>query len=392
MWGGRGGSKSWSVARALLRNGVQSRLRVLCTREFQNSIRESVHQVLTDQIATLNLDSHYTIGVQEITGKNGTEFVFAGLRTHPQKIKSYEGVDVCWVEQAEQVDKDSWINLIPTIRKDGSEIWATLNPDEETDPVYQMFVAPTLPGGDPTKLPPNSLVININWQDNPWFPRVLMDAMLYLRSVDPDSCDHVYGGHPKKHSKARVLSGKYVSYSFEPIPGVWDGPYQGLDFGFSTTPAAAVRCWVHDNRLWIEHESFGLGLEIDESEQGLLRRLERDIPDFARHTTKADNARPESISYMQRHGFERVTACAKWRGSVEDGISHLRSYQEIVIHPRCVNALDQAKLWQYKVDRLTGEPMADLQDGNDDVYDATRYSLEKIIRPGKSFFDGVVRR
>jgi len=174
--GGRGGAKSWGFARALIVQAWQNKLRVLCTREVQNSIRESVHKLLSDQIQSMGLGAFFTITQTEIRGKNGSEFVFAGLSNlTAESIKSYEGVDRCWVEEAHKVRQRSWDILIPTIRKEGSEVWVTMNPELDTDDSYVRFVL---------NPPLNSRVVAINWRDNPWFPAVLEEERLeFLRQV-----------------------------------------------------------------------------------------------------------------------------------------------------------------------------------------------------------------
>ena len=186
LYGGRGGAKSWGVARALLIQGANRQVRVLCAREFQNSISESVHSLLSDQIQALGLAGFYEIQNAYIRGKNGTEFSFAGLRHNVTKIKSYEGVDIVWIEEAQTVSKSSWETLIPTIRKPGSEIWLTFNPALETDETYQRFVV---------NPPVGALVRKINWQDNPWFPDVLRQEMEQLKLRDPDAWLHVWEGN-----------------------------------------------------------------------------------------------------------------------------------------------------------------------------------------------------
>lgn len=192
LHGGRGGAKSWGIARALLIRGVnEPGLRVLCTREVQSSMKESVHQLLKDQIVALGLSDFYRVLESEIRGPGGTVFIFKGL-SDPEALKSAEGVDVVWVEEARNVSKNSWDKLIPTIRKDGSEIWVSFNPELETDETYKRFVL---------KPPPGAEVIRINWYDNPWFPKVLYDEMARLRdSEDEDDQDdylHIYEGHCK---------------------------------------------------------------------------------------------------------------------------------------------------------------------------------------------------
>lgn len=183
--GGRGGAKSWGFARALLIMAYQRPLRVLCAREFQNSIQESVHRLLSEQIADLQLSDHYEILQSEIRGKNGSQFVFAGIKTDPSKIKSAEGFDVCWVEEAEKTSDESWRVLIPTIRKQGSEIWVSFNPHLMTDATYQRFVVNT---------PPEAVVVQISWRDNKWFPEVLEKERRHLEATDPEAYLHVWEG------------------------------------------------------------------------------------------------------------------------------------------------------------------------------------------------------
>jgi len=185
LHGGRGGAKSWGVARALLIQGMQRPLRILCTREFQNFIKDSVHKLLSDQITELGLSAHYTITDKSIKGINGTEFSYEGLRQNVSRIKSYEGVDRVWVEEGQAVSKSSWDVLIPTVRKEDSEIWVTFNPEFEDDEAYVRFIE------HPTH---NAYVQEINWRDNPWFPPILMEEKEYCKLNDPDSYDHIWEG------------------------------------------------------------------------------------------------------------------------------------------------------------------------------------------------------
>ena len=166
LYGGRGGAKSWGVARALLILAAKDPLRILCAREFQTSLKDSVHKLLCDQIVELGLDTFYDITAATIRGKNGSEFNFVGLKNNVANVKSYEGVDICWVEEAQTVSQSSWKTLTPTIRKKDSEIWITFNPELETDETYQRFVV---------HAPDNAIVQKINWSDNPWFPDTLKE-------------------------------------------------------------------------------------------------------------------------------------------------------------------------------------------------------------------------
>jgi phage terminase large subunit len=189
LHGGRGGSKSWGIARALLTLGASKPLRVLCAREMQTSIAQSVHKLLKDQIVALGLDSFYEVQNYVIKGANGTEFTFHGLKHNIANIKSVEGTDICWVEEAQTVSKTSWDTLIPTIRKEGSEIWISFNPALEADETYQRFV---------TSPPSNCVVRKINWSDNPWFPEVLRQEKDDLKAKDYDAYLTVWEGHCKQ--------------------------------------------------------------------------------------------------------------------------------------------------------------------------------------------------
>ena len=189
LYGGRGSGKSWGVARVLLAIGRRKKVRVLCAREFQNSISDSVHALLADQIKSLGLEDFYEVQNTAIYGKNGTEFLFAGLKHNITKIKSFEGVDICWVEEAQTTSKSSWDVLIPTIRKEGSEIWITFNPELDTDETYKRFVV----------LPPsNAMTVKSNYSDNPWFPSVLRDEMEDLKARDMDAYLNVWEGNTRQ--------------------------------------------------------------------------------------------------------------------------------------------------------------------------------------------------
>jgi phage terminase large subunit len=185
LYGGRGGAKSWGIARALLILGAKSELRILCAREFQTSIRDSVHKLLCDQIQSLGLLGFYEITQTSIRGKNGTEFSFVGLKNNVGNVKSYEGVDICWVEEAQTTSRMSWNVLIPTIRKESSEVWISFNPELETDETYQRFVV---------NPPEDSKIVKINWSDNPWFPETLRLEKDSLRIRDNNAYLNVWEG------------------------------------------------------------------------------------------------------------------------------------------------------------------------------------------------------
>ena len=371
--GGRGSAKSWSVARALVLLSTQRPMRILCCREIQKSIKESVHTLLTTQIEELGLDDDFDVFERVIRNRHTkAEFLFEGLKGNTKKIKSMEGIDIVWVEEADTVSNTSWQVLIPTVRKPGSEIWVTFNPDEETDPTYQRFVVTS---------PPNAIVVQVNWRDNPWFPDELRAEMEYLRSVDYDAYLHVWEGQCTRRSDAQVLNGKWRVEWFEPDPA-WDGPYQGADWGFAADPSTLVQVYIDRTvmppRLMVYREAWGLRVDLDKTAELFDR-----VPGARVPVTRADSARPETISYMQNHGYPNIVGVEKWDGSVEDGIAFMRSFGEIVIHPECRHTAEEARLYSYKIDPLTGEVRPQVEDKHNHCMDAIRYALAPMIQQSK---------
>jgi phage terminase large subunit len=196
-----------------------------------------------------------------------------------------------------------------------------------------------------------------------------------MERLDPSLYAHIWDGQFWESSQAQVFSGKYLQREFEPAYN-WDGPYFGLDFGFSQDPTAGVKCWAYNGDLYIEHELYAQHLEIDDTSQAMIDAL----PDVERHTVRGDNARPESISYLKRHGIRRIVSCKKGAGSVEDGIEFMRSFGKIIIHPRCKNTFNEFNLYSYKVDRYSGDILPKLVDSDNHAIDAIRYALEPIMK------------
>lgn len=374
-FGGRGSAKSWSFARKLLLIGADRPMRILCARELQISIKDSVHRLLSDQVDSLGLSDVYEVGQSYIRGcgdnNKGTEFIFKGLRHNAAEIKSMEGINICWIEEAQSVSERSWELLIPTIRTPGSEIWITFNPDQESDPTYQRFVA---------NAPEGAIVREVNFDANPWFPEDLERERAHMARTDPDAYAHVWLGKFKIHSHSQVLKGKWVVDSFEAQPN-WFGPYFGADWGFAEDPTVLVKCWISGRSLYIEHEAYGVGVAMDD-----IPDLFAQVPDARKHMIRADCARPETINHVGNHGWDNVYAAPKWSGSVEDGVEFLRSFEQIVIHQRCKHAAEEARLWRYKTDPLTDQVLPVLVKGNDHVFDSVRYALSPIIKGRKSAF------
>jgi phage terminase large subunit len=370
--GGRGSGKSHSFATVTILNMLQRRLRELCAREIQRSLRESVHRLLSDVIVALGLSRYFVVTDHSIVCTiTGAEVIFVGLYQNVSQIKSIEGIDVCWVEEAESVSARSLELLTPTIRRPGSELWFSANPDDPVAPIMA-FATNDRPGCRHS---------HSTFRDNPWVPTELVAEAAYLRGVDDDAYRHVWLGECRTATDAQVFRGKAFVEEFTAGGDGWNGPYAGLDFGFSQDPTAAVKAWVKDRTVYVEHEAWAIGRDIDAT-PALLDT----VPGFREITVRADNARPETISYLQRHGYWRCVPVEKWPGSVEDGIAHLRQYERIVIHPRCKHVADEMRLYSFKVDRLSGDVMADVVDANNHTIDALRYALAPLIRRSKMGF------
>ena len=372
---------SWSAARAALIMGVQRKLRFLCAREIQKSIAESVHWLLSSQIDQLGLNGNYIVRDTYIQGRNGTEFIFAGLKSDPRKIKSTEGVDIAIVEEAEKVSRQSWGILIPTIRKEGSEIWVILNPDDEHDVTYQDFIVHP---------PPGAVLCKTGWEDNIWLPADYLEKKNHAYRVNPEAADNIWGGNPRKHSKATIFAEKYIITDLGRRRPEWEGPYQGMDFGFSVDPNVFVRCWIIPNlnidghvyprALFIEHADFGYHTEMDKLPALILTHT----PDAKNYEIRGDNARPETVNYLKNHGLPRMVSCEKGKGSVEDGITYLLSFDVIVIEPRQKEMAEEAKFYSYKVDKNSDQVTGEIVDAFNHGWDAVRYAMEPCMKLEKA--------
>ena len=369
LYGGRGSGKSYSVALMAAVWGYAQPLRILCTREFQASIKESFHAELKAAIAAHPwLEAHYDVGVDYLRGVNGTEFIFRGLRHNSQAIKSLAKVDLTIVEEAETVPEASWLDLEATVfRQPNSELVAIWNPRDDGSPVDKRFRK---------KPPEDALIAEVNWNHNPFFPAGL-DALRRREQerLDPATYAHVWDGCYLENSDAQVFHGKIAVEEFTPGKD-WDGPYLGGDFGFSQDPTAAVEVWINGYDIYVHREAVRVGLELDDTSEFVTAK----IPGFDKEVSRWDSARPESISHLKRHGMPRAQSVKKWSGSVEDGIQFLRSFRRIVIHPRCDNMRKEARMYSYKVDRLTGDVTSKVVDDHNHCWDAVRYAVQPMIK------------
>ena len=349
--GGRGGGKSHFFAEMVVEEHIMNpHSKTVCIREIQKSLRHSVKALIESKIEALGVSSLFDVQRDLILSKQGKGLIiFQGMQDHTaDSIKSLEDFDRAWIEEAQSISARS-LSLL------------------RADP------------------PENSIVVQVNLHDNPFASAETWEeyaddrerAKRKQAAGDRNAWadfEHIWHGAYSVLSGAQVLAGCYVVEAFEPFPD-WDGPYFGADWGFATDPTVLIKCWLSGKTLYIEREAYGEQVETVDMPQFFDH-----IEGARQHIIRADNARPEMISHMRRHGFPGIRAADKWPGSVEDGISFLRGLDDIIIHPRCKYTAEEARLWSYKTDRLTGDPLPQLAPGSDHCLDAVRYSLAPIIR------------
>lgn len=349
------------IARCVQRPGT----RAACLREVQRSLKNSVKLLVEDKIRTMGVSSLFEILEAEIRTPGGGVIIFQGMQNHTaDSIKSLEGFDIAWVEEAQGLSQRSLDLLRPTIRKEGSELWFGWNPNKPTDPVDVL-----LRGENP---PADSIVIELNYADNPWLPEELRTDLEDDRRRDPDKFAHVWGGHYSLNSEARV----FRNWRIEEFDAPQDAVHRfGADWGFAVDPTVLVRCHIEGRELFVDYEAWEVGCEIDKT-PALFDQVEGS----RKFRIRADSARPETVSYMRRQGFNIIGAI-KGVGSVEDGVEFLRSF-DIVVHPRCAKVIEELTLYAYKVDEHTSDILPFLEDKNNHTIDALRYALEELRRSG----------
>ncbi|MDE2585540.1 MAG: PBSX family phage terminase large subunit [Betaproteobacteria bacterium] len=371
--GGRGSGKSHFFGELMVERHISKKTDSVCVRENQKSLDQSVKKLLEAKIEALNAGAYFEIQDKRILAKNGGRIIFQGMQNHTaESIKSLEGYDVAWVEEAQTLTQKSLDMLRPTIRKPGSELWFSWNPRNENDPVDVL-----LRGDNP---PPDAVVIEANYEDNPWFPEVLRMEMEYDRSRDPEKYAHIWLGQYQRNSEARVFRNWRVE-EFEAPAGVTFR--MGADWGFSVDPSVLVRCYIEGRNLYVDYEAYMVGCEIVN-----LPALFMSVPEAERWPMVADSARPETISHMRNNGFPKILPAVKGARSLQEGVEWLKSF-DIIVHPRCKHLIDELTLYSYKTDPDTGLVMPILQDKDNHVIDALRYACEGVRRAAKQ---PVVRR
>src|SRR5687768_510362 len=359
LYGGRGGAKSWGVARALLIQGAASPLRLLCAREFQKSINESVHHLLSSQIKALGLEDFYRVQNTVITGANGTEIVFAGLRNNTSSIKSFEGIDRAWIEEAQTVSRGSWKDLIPTIRKDGSEIWITFNPELATDETYQRFVAHP---------PTDAVVAKVNWTDNPWFNAVLNQERLDDLARDPDAYRNIWEGHCLS-TLAGAIYAKEIRQA-EDEGRIRTVPYDALKQVHTFWDLG----WADNTSIWFA-QSVGMELRLIDYYSNSQQPLQHYIQtlqskgyiygtDWLPHDAKAKSlATGRSVEEIMLAMGRKVQITSNL--SIFDGINAARTIFSRCYfdEEKCAEGLQALRHYRYEVDpeskQLSGRPLHD---------------------------------
>lgn len=390
--GGRGSAKSHYFAEKLVRKCVRSPgTHAVCIREVQKSLAQSAKRTIEGKIQSLGVGHLFDVQKAEIKTPGGGLIIFQGMQNHTaDSIKSLEGYDVAWTEEAQTLSQTSLRLLRPTLRKPGSELWFSWNPKKDSDPVDDFLRGNHSRKTDPSwEPPPRSIIVQANWQDNPWFHETeLVADKDYDFRRDRDMYAHVWGGEYEKNSQARVFKNWKVEH-FDPPPA---GTilYGGADWGFSQDPTVGLICFIVGRTLYFWREVWAIGCEIDRT-PALFDRLD---PNWTRDRRKqepgwvslgqrvpfiSDSARPETISYMQRHGYPRMQGALKGAGSIEEGIEFLKQY-DIVIHPDCKHVAQEFENYSFKIDPHTDEITNVLDDKKNHTIDSARYAVENVRR------------
>lgn len=374
LYGGRGGAKSHFFADLVIEECLlRPPMYVVCIREVQKSLEQSVKKLIETKIKKYGLEREFRISKTHIDTPGGGNIIFMGMQDHTaDSIKSLEGYKRAWVEEAQSLSAHSLKILTPTMREEGSEIWFSWNPRKPTDPVDAMLRGP--------HPPPSSIVVRSGWEDNPFFPDVLRRDMEYARRTDPDKFQHVWQGEYETRSEARVFKNWEVDDFTAPNNAMF---LFGADWGYSIDPAVLVRCYVDrivdefgnetiGDTLYVDHEAYDVGVEIDD----LPKHFDQ-VPGGRDWTVIADSARPETISYMKRHGYPKMIPSIKGKDSVKEGVIFLQGLK-IKVHSRCVKTIEELGSYSYKVDKLTERVTPVLEDKKNHVIDSLRYAVERL--------------
>lgn len=360
---------------------------ILCCREYSESIRESSFAEIKQSIQeTPWLAPFFVIGKNYIHTRCGrVHYAFTGLRINLNTVKGKSRVLLAWVDEAEDVSEMGWTILIPTVRgADDAELWVTWNPEIDGSPTDLRFRKDD---------DPEYKIVQMNADDNPWLPVSMKRARRKDRqNMNDDNFAWVWEGAYRKYSEAQIFKNKYRVAAFD-VGEDWPDPLHGLDWGFSTDPTAAVRCYIVGNKLYISHDFSKVGLKLDDT----AKEVKEAIPGIEAFEVRADSARPESIAHVKEDGRDTsptgeptrenlpgIVPAKKGKGSVEDGITFIQSFDEVVIHPRCKDTVSEFRLYSYKTHPKTRVVTTDIVDAHNHIIDALRYALERERKAVKS--------
>lgn len=348
-FGGRASGKSWFFAMLMIARHYQRQPTFsVCIREIQKDLKHSAKRLLEIQIEKFKLGPWFQVQESQIKTPGGGLIIFQGMQSHnAESVKSLESYDIAWIEEAQTISQRSLDLLRPTLRKDGSEIWASWNPRFEDDPI-DVF----LRQGDP---PESSVIVKVNFEDNIWLPAESKKEIEYDKKRDPDKYAHIWLGDYQRHTEARVFK-NWTIEEFETDPNAMFR--FGADWGFANDPTALVRCYVMGRKIFVDYEAYEVGCEIIDTPD-----LFHTVPESDRWPIVADSARPETISHLRKNGFPKIYAAKKGKDSINDGIEFLKSY-DIVVHPRCKHTIDELSLYSYKIDKKTEKVLPVLEDSS----------------------------
>lgn len=396
--GGRSSGKSHERAEALVEALIlDGNKQAVCIREVQRSLKFSAKKLIESKIRKLKVAHLFEVTLTEIRRRGfdlstGYPYegiiIFQGMQDHTaDSIKSLEGFDIAWCEEAQSLSHRSLELLEPTIRAPGSEIWFTWNPEKETDAVEVLF-----------RNNPDAVLVHVNYTDNPWCPAKMKRLAERTKKLDYEKYKHIWLGGFNTKSNAQIFKHRWRIDDVKPQPN-WEGPYYGMDFGFANDPTCFVRCWVSTEPgemtpdgpgeprrvLHIDKDDGRVGLDLDDT-PAFFKKAD---PKVVSYTMRADSARPESISYLQRHGLPRVVPVTKWPGSVQEGVDYLKTFDEIVIDTKCEDMAEEAQEYSYETDKATGDILTDIVDDYNHRWDAVRYALAPMIKQQNVIFEAL---
>lgn len=398
LGGGRASGKTFLIALYLILQAISKpKRRILCTRQFQESLKKSVGACLLIMIHSLKLRKLFKITNTEfVYTPNGSEFFFKGFDRNKDTIKGLQDLTHVWIEEADSLTQESWDLLRPTVfrttennfalfskesfnakpKESDAQIIMTMNPKYETDCLYRDFILSKNP-------PPKSYIKTLNWYENPFFNLSMHKERLHCLKTNPEIYNHIWEGQLLQYSEAQIFKGRWFIQDFEEDKGAQK--YFGIDFGFSGSPLAIIRCYIKNDIIYITHEFKGHKIENDLIYDICMKH----IPDIKSGIIYADCARPEAIATLNRQGLY-VKPCEKKSTSgtyVKDCIEALRSYK-IIIRPECINTISNFQLYSFEIDERSGLVTDKIIKKNDDFIDALKYAVEPIIT--QKAYDGSV--